>query len=172
MIGFEAFGLSDAGPDADRNDDWFVADAQTGLFVVADGMGGRPGGDQASRQAVATFVAELKALPPDRRVDVPALREAVASANRRVRSAAAANPLLTGMGTTLSAVVFSGPNGRTVHVGDSRIYLFRGGKLIPLSRDHTLVQELVRCHQIPADHVPHHPLRNVLSRCIGTDGSP
>ncbi|OGO07222.1 MAG: hypothetical protein A2Y61_02850 [Chloroflexi bacterium RBG_13_60_13] len=164
---FEFSALSEQGLDPDGNDDFVAMDPELGAFVIADGMGGRPGGSQASTVAAETFLEYMRRLDAPSRLDESSLRGAVAVANSAVRSLGETNPMLSGLGTTLSAVVLDGPRGKTVHVGDSRIYRFGAGRLERLTRDHTLVAELVERNELSAEAAKRHPLRNVLSRSLG-----
>jgi PPM family protein phosphatase len=129
------------------------------LVIVADGMGGHAAGDVASRIAVETAVALDEASPQDR----------VTAANTAVVDAADVDPALAGMGTTMSLAHFDGSN-RVVlaHVGDSRIYLYRGGDLSQVTRDHTYVAELLAAGRIDADEAASHPLRHMITRALGT----
>jgi len=168
MIALECFAISDSGGSLDANEDSVVADPKGGIFVVADGMGGRPGGAQASSAATEAVSRYLRALEPAARVESVSLRDAIAAANQAVRSIAKADPNMDGLGTTLAATVLQGLNAGVVHVGDSRVYLFRDGGLNQLTEDHTLVAELVARHDLSRERAQRFPLRNVLSRSIGT----
>lgn len=169
MNPWDCFGLSEQGANIESNEDFVVADPELGVFLVADGMGGRLGGAQASRLAAKAFLESLRPLEPFQRLASGHLREAVTRANREVRMAGEANPLLAGLGTTLSAAVMQGEGGKLVHIGDSRIYLFHNGKLQQLTRDHTLVAELVERKHISPEGAKRYPLRNVLARALGTE---
>lgn len=161
----DAWAVSVRGPDHGENEDFVVLDAEAGVFVVADGLGGRPAGALASRAAAGAFARAWRGEPTDRRADEPDLAPAVTEAHRAVRRLAAADPALTGLGTTLSAAVVVGSEVRFAHVGDSRIYRFTGGRLHQLTRDHTLEAEL--CQGDPAAAVAPH-LRHLLTRAVGT----
>ena len=92
---------------------------------------------------------------------------AVQSANRAVHAQAASNPDLTGMGTTITAMMTTPASAQIVHVGDSRAYLLREGRLRRLTQDHTVVDRLAREGKIPAEEVDRHPQRSVLERALG-----
>jgi len=171
VIVVDCFAISELGEDHETNDDFVALDEEVGAFVVADGIGGRPGGATASRIAVETFLAHLKGkeLSGGRAGDV--LLQAVLAADQRVRQAGQADPLVTGMGTTLSALVLSGHGAHVAHVGDSRIYLFRQGELRRLTVDHTLVAELVKGQHIRPETASRHPLRNMLTQSLGASES-
>jgi PPM family protein phosphatase len=149
------------------NDDFAAIDNELGILVVADGMGGRPGGAQASRVATEAFLEMIRSVPEQSRIEVSNLRNAVSSANRSVRSLADADPSLEGLGTTLSAVVLNDAKGKIVHVGDSRLYLFGDQGLRQLTKDHTLVAELVERRHLSPEGAKRYPLKNMLSRSIG-----
>ena len=169
MIRLDGCALSEMGPEDDVNDDAWALDAVLGVFAVADGMGGLPDGARASHLATQVFMQEMHALDAASRVSESHLRQAVAKANGEILAVAAADPLLAGLGTTLVAAVMDGAQGKVVHVGDSRAYLYRGGKLTQLTRDHSLVAELVEGDRLSPEAAASHPLRNVLSRHLGSE---
>jgi len=143
----------------------FANDAGWRALVVADGMGGHQAGEVASRIAVETIGQVLRARheAPER-----ALREAFLAANERVREVASSDPRYAGMGTTGVALLLTATSDAWVsHVGDSRAYLFRGGRLIPLTADHSYVAELQRRGFISAAEAAIHPRRNEVLRSIG-----
>jgi protein phosphatase len=134
------------------------------LWIVADGMGGHAGGEVASRVAVeaatASFAAGGGAL-------AERLRTAIGAANRAVLDAAAANRALAGMGTTAVALALDDAGACTANVGDSRAYRLRRGLLEQLTRDHSVVAELVRRGQISEDEALMHPRRHEVLRSLG-----
>jgi protein phosphatase len=139
------------------------------LLVVADGMGGHRGGETASRLAVEAigdvFQSSEEALE-DR------IRTAVETANRRLYETAQEDPDLAGMGTTVVALCF-GEQGESyvAHVGDSRLYLLRAGRLEALTEDHSLVAEMQRDGFLSAEEAQVHPRRNELTRSVGVSPS-
>ena len=136
------------------------------LFVVADGMGGAQAGEVASKTAAETFDAELPPGPPEQ-----ALRETIEAANRRVHELALSDPSLAGMGTTVTAAILD-PAAEEVaigHVGDSRAYRLRGGKLERLTRDHSLVEEMRRKGQLTDAQAEDHPQRSIITRALGPE---
>jgi protein phosphatase len=135
------------------------------LLVVADGMGGHRGGATASRLAGETVKSQYLTGDADNVPDV--LRRALLRANARVFSEAQANPDLRGMGTTTSVLAVRGGEAWFAHVGDSRIYLVRGGEIKQLTEDHSLVASMVREGLITTTEAETHPRRNVLQRSIG-----
>ena len=142
------------------------------LFVVADGMGGHAGGDVASAIAV-TRIREA-----DREYETAseaefALQSALIAANSLLAETVFEHPELTGMGTTVSAMIRVGDRIALAHIGDSRIYLFRDGELKQVSTDHTFVQRLVDSGRITEEEAMVHPRRSVLMRVLGdVDASP
>jgi PPM family protein phosphatase len=145
------------------------------LFLVADGMGGRAGGDRASSlvvQEAITHVVEtakwfFRLDDPDEEVRLRLLRESLEKVDRKLIEEGKNDPALAGMGTTLTALSVLGADGFIVHVGDSRAYLFRAGALEQLTRDHTMVQELVRQGLISSEDARTHRLRHVLTNVLG-----
>jgi serine/threonine protein phosphatase PrpC len=136
------------------------------LFVVADGMGGHAGGDVAS--AIATRrIAEADAEYESAPAAAAALEGALIAANRQLAETVADHSELTGMGTTVSAVLLQGNRVVISHIGDSRIYLLRSGELSQISTDHTFVQRLVDAGRITAEEAMVHPRRSVLMRVLG-----
>lgn len=136
------------------------------LFFVADGMGGHAGGDVAS--AIATQrIAESDAEYPSAPEAAASLEAALLAANRRITETVADHSELTGMGTTVSALLIDGSRAVIAHIGDSRIYLLRSGELSQISTDHTFVQRLVDAGRITAEEAMVHPRRSVLMRVLG-----
>ncbi len=135
------------------------------LAAVADGMGGHPGGDQASALAVGSLARE--AWPPS---DDPRqwLRAAFRHAGERIAQAARHEPSLTGMGTTLVATLFLPEGAWVSSVGDSRLYWIRGQSMTLVTRDHTMAADLVRRGQLDAAEADRHPASHLLTRCLGT----
>ncbi len=142
------------------------------LFLVADGMGGHAGGDVAS--AIATnFIKQVDGDYPDAEAARDALRTALLDANRRLIDTVRQHPELTGMGTTVSAILRVGDHVALAHIGDSRIYLYRDGELTQISTDHTFVQRLVETGRITEEEALVHPRRSVLMRVLGdVDANP
>lgn len=163
----ESFALSECGPGMDVNEDYAVLDAEAGVFVVCDGLGGRPAGDRASRIAAEAFDSCVRSASPGRRTDEGTLRHAIARANDSVRAVAAENPSLSGLASTLSALVLAVPSGRIAHVGDSRVYLHRRGSLTQLTNDQTLGAEMAGYPGTPAKAAIR--FRHVLTRTIGSE---
>jgi serine/threonine protein phosphatase PrpC len=141
------------------------------LLAVADGMGGMAAGDVASNIVIATMAPLDEDVPGGAMVD--ALRGAVDSANQQIRDAVDANPALEGMGTTLTAMLFSGSKIGMVHIGDSRAYLLRDGEFHQVTKDDTYVQMLVDEGRISEEEANSHPQRSLLTRALdGRDADP
>ncbi|MCA5894109.1 protein phosphatase 2C domain-containing protein [Isoptericola sp. NEAU-Y5] len=136
------------------------------LLVVADGMGGHAGGDVASRLAINALA------PLDRSEHGPEqaladLEHTVERARQDLVRASEADPDLVGMGTTVTALLHTGSTLAMAHLGDSRAYLLRDGRLSQVTVDHTFVQHLVDTGRISPDEAEHHPQRNVVMRVLG-----
>jgi protein phosphatase len=137
------------------------------LAVVADGMGGYEGGQEASRLAVETLVAVYRGFgggDPQ-----TALVEALQAAHRQIRQYSFAHPELRGMGTTCTAAAIVQNALYYVHVGDSRLYLIRDGQITRVTRDHSYVGRLVESGMISPEEAEHHPQRNILTAALGTN---
>jgi len=170
MVNLEAAGLTDVGQVRTSNEDAFGYCVEEGVFALCDGMGGAAAGEVASRIAVDTLINQLCAADShENRRKV--LEEAIAAANQIVHARAEKEAALRGMGTTLVAVAIGGDRALVGHVGDSRCYLYRRGELSRLTHDHSLVDEQVRLGQLTQDEADHSPLRNVITRAIGTQTS-
>jgi serine/threonine protein phosphatase PrpC len=155
---------SDTGRQRRDNED--SAFAQAPLFVVADGMGGAQAGEVASRLAVDTFAEEL---PPAGPGVEERLAERVREANRRIHERARADREHAGMGTTLTAAYLQEDELVIAHVGDSRAYLLRDGALRRLTRDHSLVHELVERGKLTEAEAAEHPQRSIITRALGPE---
>src|SRR5687768_3605285 len=156
---------TDAGLRRTSNEDSFSTRPDVGLFIVADGMGGHVAGEVASRVAVesiASFVDESAGADPNRTWPFPfdpelsfeanRLKTAFRLANRRIASAIADSQDLRGMATTASAVLAEGESACVAHVGDSRVYVLRDGRLEQLTHDHSWVEEQVRAGTRSEEH--------------------
>jgi PPM family protein phosphatase len=160
-----ATGTTDVGLRRERNEDAFLLLPEGGLFAVADGLGGHASGEVASRLAVESLRDAFSAVHGDA---ATRLREAVLAANRTVHARSAADPRLSGMGTTLVAAAFPerGPVA-VAHVGDSRAYLFREGRLVRLTEDHTLLSEFIREASPTEEEIAAYPHKHVVVRALG-----
>jgi serine/threonine protein phosphatase PrpC len=178
----EARGITDVGQRRDHNEDAYLVDDGLGLFIVADGMGGHAGGGTASRLAVDTIratVARVRAEDPGRfgtgdpeDTRVPdLLRQAVEEACRVIYETAQSDNELAGMGTTVTAVLVDGRTAFVAHVGDSRCYLLREGRIYQVSEDHSLVNEQLKAGAISADEAKHSRFKNIITRSVGFEAS-
>jgi PPM family protein phosphatase len=153
---------SDIGQVREGNEDSYVVDAP--LYAVADGMGGHRGGEVASSLALETIEAMFRA-------DDGTLADQLRAANRAVHERSLHDRQVSGMGTTVTAVVVEDATALLAHVGDSRAYLLRAGDLRQITADHTLVARMVTAGEISRQEADVHPQRNVLTRSIGTEAS-
>jgi PPM family protein phosphatase len=172
--GMEVASLTDVGCQREDNEDrfeyWESADdavfARLGrVAVVADGMGGCEGGQFASDIAVKTVLEHYSSTTDSDRQQ--SLVDAVQLANTRVLEKARSNPALRGMGTTMTAAAIVNDHLYFAHVGDSRLYLLRGGELQALTRDHSLVARLVETGVIRPEDADSHPQKHVLTAAVG-----
>lgn len=141
------------------------------LGIVADGMGGHLAGDTASRLAVETVSQDLTELETELPLSTlsAALSDAILHANEVIYRQAAEDERFHNMGTTVVAVLMNDTSGIIGHIGDSRAYLISGRNMVQLTEDHTLVNELYKRGQISEEEVQAHPLKNVVTRALGTD---
>jgi PPM family protein phosphatase len=159
----EQFHASDLGRQRQGNEDNYFVRAP--LFVVADGMGGAQAGEVASEMAVESFERALPEGPPVGE----ALAEVIRDANRRIHERSNSDEQFAGMGTTVTAAYVGESDVTVAHVGDSRAYLWRGGELTRLTRDHSLVGELVARGKLTEEQAEAHPQRNVITRALGAE---
>ena len=139
--------------------------------VVCDGMGGANGGSTASRIAAETIAEQLKELyhTEKYRDDMEKLiKTAIAIANQRVYDMSLNVYSLSGMGTTVVVAVVKEEVVHIVHAGDSRAYLYENGSLTQITKDHSMVQELVDIGQITPEEARNHPNKNIITRALGT----
>jgi PPM family protein phosphatase len=165
-----AAAASDRGRKRANNQDAFGFSIEHGVYVVCDGMGGAAGGEVASSIAVDEVLHLLT--ERDREVAIPKIAEEVVNAaNSAVFSRAERNPNLAGMGTTMVALVVEQSTVWVLNVGDSRCYRQRDGKLEQLTLDHSLVEEQVRLGRMTKHEALRSPLRNVITRAVGTQNA-
>lgn len=173
-------GLTHRGMVRKNNEDAYAIDESLNLFIVADGMGGHAAGEVAAHLAVKTVVDFIRQtdgwkephwpLPTDRDLPFPwqQLQGAVMAANAVIYREATTKEELFGMGTTLVALRFLKDEALYAHVGDSRLYLFRQGNLGLLTEDHSWVQEQIGAGNLTEEEAQTHPLRNVVTRALGS----
>jgi serine/threonine protein phosphatase PrpC len=197
VLAVKAFGITDPGKQRESNEDQFliaelskrmqlwqttlpepklqVGEDRAHLFLVADGMGGHQAGERASAIAVAaieqftlnTFRWFFASDSTGAQKVLAQFQSALGSADAQIFAEAAENPELAGMGTTLTMAFQLGAQLCLVHVGDSRAYIYRAGDLHQLTKDHTLVAELVRTGAIQPEQVANHHLRHVITNVVG-----
>jgi len=180
MSSFEMIGLTDTGMVRDHNEDCFLIVPESGIAILADGMGGHLAGEVASTMAVDQVIQHLlqafaearknRRLSPDgRSLESRALVEAIKTANAVIHAASLAKPEQAGMGTTIVAVTFNDRRLTVAHVGDSRLYRYRYGALTPVTEDHSMVQELLRRGLITPEEARTSVNRNLVTRALGVD---
>jgi serine/threonine protein phosphatase PrpC len=150
---------TDIGRVREGNEDSYLVEPP--LYAVADGMGGHKGGEVASNLALET-VEDLF------RSGEGTLADQIREANRAVYARSQQDSAVSGMGTTLTAVLLDGSRLRLAHVGDSRAYMLRAGAFRQLTNDHTLVARMVKAGEITRDEARAHPHRNVITHSVGT----
>jgi len=175
----EAYGRTDVGRRRKINEDSFLVSPETSLYAVCDGMGGHNAGEVASKMAIETISAFVERSAVEKEITWPwgldanvsfeanRLKTAIRLANARVYQAADNREELTGMGTTVVAVLVS-PGLVTIgSAGDSRCYRVREGELSQLTRDDSWVSAALGEGILNSDDVEHHPLRNVITKAVG-----
>lgn len=174
-------GLTDVGKTRSRNEDSMSLIPELGVAVVADGMGGHPGGNVASRIASETAADVLESelqgssTNGDGRGRLgEAMTRSVLRAHEEIRAHSKQTPELEGMGTTITALVVDPQSDTYVlgHVGDSRAYLYRGGRLTQLTHDDTWVQERVDADMLTVEQARRHPFSHLLTQCLGLEDVP
>lgn len=178
-----AHGLTDVGKKRDHNEDFYLCDSDLGLFVVCDGMGGHAAGEVASYHAAQTVrrvIDENRAILEEaQEKDTPAMREktaalvetAVQTACAEIFKMATADSGKAGMGTTLVMVLVIGDKGVMGHVGDSRLYMVRGGQIHQLSEDHSYCTEMIKRGKMTREQAEQSPYANVITRAVGIQES-
>jgi PPM family protein phosphatase len=163
----EAFGFSDPGCVRSNNEDYFISDTQSGIFVLADGMGGANAGEYASRLSAEMIYEFLRNASDGAGSDM--LERSFLEANRAVREAARASPQFDGMGTTL--LVAHAAHDGSVHVasvGDSRAYMWSNHEFSLITQDQTWVAEVGSRLGLTDEALRKHPMRHVLTMAVGT----
>ena len=167
--------LTDVGRRRDSNEDSMtrlvpkdpkLMERKGAIFVVADGMGGHAAGEVASEIAVETVREEYYESPSDEVMQI--LAQAIKQANQVIYDRAIEQATRAGMGTTCVAVVVRGPLAYIANVGDSRVYLIRGGQIRQVTHDHSWVAEQVRAGMLTDEQARTHAHRNVITRALGT----
>ncbi len=164
-MGIICAGATDIGRKRKSNQDSICLDHAHHFFAVADGMGGHNGGDIASQLSVKVmpeFIKEHATLEPEK-----LMKETIKEVNRAILQKAEETPELNGMGTTVSAMQFKGPQLVIGNVGDSRVYMINNGHIYQLTRDHSFVQEKLNMGIYSRDEALRDPQKNVLVRSVG-----
>ncbi|MCQ2385213.1 MAG: Stp1/IreP family PP2C-type Ser/Thr phosphatase [Clostridia bacterium] len=170
------FGMTDVGMRRSENQDSYAFFSlprkkmpPASVLLLCDGMGGQGNGELASRMAVSAFAETLMQLPNSS--PKSALQEALDNANRAVYDKSAESPEYRGMGTTLVSAVADGERVTVLHVGDSRAYLYRkkDRKILALTHDHSLVQELMDDGKITEEEARDFSMKNVITKAVGVD---
>jgi serine/threonine protein phosphatase PrpC/CRP-like cAMP-binding protein len=169
--------LTDVGRLRDHNEDNFLVDKKLCLFVVADGMGGHAAGEVASALAVRIIHEELKkereiieaagATARGARTILSLFEQSVQRACAKIHEEARLDPQKRGMGTTLSALLIQGSHGFIAHVGDSRIYLLREGRIQQVTEDHTVFNELIKRGKLTREQIEKVAQKNAITRAVG-----
>jgi protein phosphatase len=167
---YTSAGLTDRGRKRSANEDAFAISAENGIYVVCDGMGGAAAGEVASSLAVEEVLKHFNARTAEM-TPSQAAEQAVREANDSIYTHAQRNSKLNGMGTTLVAMVTEENHAWILNVGDSRCYRLRAGNLEQITVDHSLVDEQVRSGRMKPDEAKRSPLRNVITRALGTQSS-
>lgn len=163
--GMHVHALTDVGRVRKSNQDALVVEEAMLLYGVADGMGGHNGGETASAGARDGLIEALRGKEPS----LDALRDGITKVNADLFKQQAEDEKLSGMGTTLSVIWMSEHFVYLGHVGDSRVYRFREGKLEQMTDDHSLVGELLRAGYLTPEQAENHPNKNVILRAVGTE---
>jgi len=175
----ESFGISDIGLRRTINEDCFYRSDEIGLYLVADGMGGHAAGEVASAKAIEAVVDFVSRHIADETLTWPysydknlsvyanAVLCGIRLANQQLYAMQQTNPELGGMGTTIAALRITGNEAFIAHVGDSRVYLFRDNAFVPLTSDHSWVNEQLQKKLISPDEAKNHRYRNVITRALG-----
>ena len=171
------FAATDIGRVRAHNEDNFLVDSKLGLFVVCDGMGGHAAGEVASALAVrqlhdilreeAETLARFQRGEASAKTVLALLQTAVQRASSRIHEQATSDASKRGMGTTLSALLFLGNHGFVAHVGDSRIYLLRNGRISQITDDHTVINELMKRGKLSREQIDRVAQKNAITRAVG-----
>jgi len=167
----EAFGASDIGLARINNEDAFAILPSQQCFLLADGMGGHKAGEVAANETIVQLVNTIKKQHPNKpspKQWEEILVKAVANTNSHIKTLSREREELRGMGTTLCMLLIAESTLICMHVGDSRIYRVRKGRLTQLTRDHSLKADLIASGELDESLAPSFPHKNVITRAIGT----
>ncbi|MBD2344939.1 Stp1/IreP family PP2C-type Ser/Thr phosphatase [Anabaena subtropica] len=162
-------GLSDPGLIRSNNQDDYYIDPDGRFFIVADGMGGHAGGEQASRIATSEIKAYLTSNWDSPKSSAELIEQALWEANEAILHDQRNHPERADMGTTVVVVIFRGEEPWCAHIGDSRLYRLRETQLEQVTEDHTWVARAIKIGDITSEEARVHPFRHVLSRCLGRE---
>jgi PPM family protein phosphatase len=182
MVKLRAYGISDTGLQRDSNEDYFAMDTARGLYIIADGMGGHSAGEVASKVAVEIIQRNItnwikKEVPEDELFDFADhtlgrmgnyISSSIKLANRVIYEMSNEYDEYKGMGTTIGVLAVMPSTVISANVGDSRIYLFRGNAMEPLSKEHNMVAEQLEMGLISQEEAKKSPLRHILTRNLGS----
>lgn len=172
---YESTGATHKGMRREHNEDSFLVDRALGLYIVADGMGGHQAGDVASRLCVDAVQKRLAETLAHAKQDPDALGNTVLDALNHANQTIRRSPLFdrqqANMGTTVALVLTRGDEAIVAHVGDSRVYRLRGGKLIALTRDHSFLQAQVGAGFVSKEEARLSHNRNLVTRALGMEAT-
>ncbi|HEY5575263.1 MAG TPA: Stp1/IreP family PP2C-type Ser/Thr phosphatase [Clostridiaceae bacterium] len=161
--------LTDVGNFRKVNEDYidYYTDETKRIYVIADGMGGHNAGEIASKLAVENTISYINSLP---RLDdlEDSIKKAVGDSNHKIYELSKSKADLNGMGTTLTACLIKGNDMVIAHVGDSRCYIIKDKAISQVTKDHSLVQQLLDEGSITESEADNHPNRNIITRALGT----
>jgi len=169
-VRFTCAGRTDVGVVRSGNEDAFLMVPDSGVFIVADGMGGHAAGEVASEMAVQIVGRSLDGvLGRSDEETAEVIRKGIVEANSSIFQRTLVEQDKRGMGTTVTAMVINGERYMIGQVGDSRAYLFRDGQLLQITKDHSYVQEQVDAGYLTPAQARTHPYSNVITRCVGAN---
>lgn len=165
----KTFSITDVGQKRNMNQDYvYTSETPVGnipnLFVVADGMGGHNAGDFASKYTVEQLVKSIKSSRETNPIKI--IRQSIESANKELLKKAYENPELTGMGTTLVVATIIEGYIYVANIGDSRLYII-SEDIKQITKDHSLVEEMIRLGEIDREDARYHPDKNIITRAVG-----
>lgn len=166
----ESYSVTDIGRKRQLNQDYVFSSAKPlgnmpNLFIVADGMGGHNAGDYASKCTTETVVGEIRNSFEKNPTII--IQKAIQVANKKIREAAAEDENLLGMGTTLVVATIIGKYLQVANIGDSRLYIIGKRGIRQITRDHSLVEEMIRLGGLAREDARLHPDKNIITRAIG-----
>ena len=168
----KAFALTNIGVRRNTNQDYaYVSEQNVGnlpnILIVADGMGGHKAGEVASEQAVNAVLASIKENTSTDKISI--IESAIAEANKKILEMANSDEKFKGMGTTLVVATLEDNVLYVANVGDSRLYLIEDNEIRQITRDHSLVQEMISLGELDKESARTHSSKNVITRAIGVD---